>query len=125
MFNKIPTFVTSPDLYLADRNIYGSSRSRVGMEEVNLKLTDQTVPVTPAGNLLYVNAVGDKHYELANHLGNVLNVVTDRKLPFDSNTNSLVDYFIADVKSYSDYYPYGMQLPYRHGIQGDNYRYSF
>ena len=74
------------------------------------------------------NKVGDKQYELANHLGNVLNVVTDRKLPFeyDSNTSGLVDYFTADVKSYSDYYPFGMQLPKRHGREGiEDYRYAF
>ena len=31
----------------------------------------------------------------------------------------------ADVKSYSDYYPFGMQLPKRFGKEGDNYRYGF
>ncbi|MNU91499.1 RHS Repeat protein [compost metagenome] len=31
----------------------------------------------------------------------------------------------ADVKSYSDYYPFGMQLPNRKGAEGDSYRYGF
>jgi RHS repeat-associated protein len=95
------------------------------MEQVNKKLSEQVPPVTPTGNLLYRNSVGDKQYELANHLGNVLNVVSDRKLPFDSNANLIVDYSIADVKTFSDYYPYGMQLPYRKGGDGESYRYGF
>ncbi|MNU99839.1 hypothetical protein D3C71_899870 [compost metagenome] len=33
--------------------------------------------------------------------------------------------FTAEVKSYSDYYPFGMQLPNRKGVEGDNYRYGF
>ncbi len=47
-------------------------------------------------------------FELANHLGNVLNVVTDRKLPVADQTDpTKVAYFTADVLSYSDYLPFG------------------
>lgn len=39
---------------------------------------------------------------------------------------SKLDYYLADVDSYSDYYPFGMQLPGRHGIENsDGYRYGF
>ena len=31
----------------------------------------------------------------------------------------------ADVKSYSDYYPFGMQLPNRHGAENGSYRYGY
>jgi RHS repeat-associated protein len=56
----------------------------------------------------------------------VLEVITDRKLPVEGTTGSggYVDYFLADVVSYSDYYPYGMLMPNRHGSVGD-YRYGF
>jgi len=37
----------------------------------------------PQGQTITQQVIGDKSYELANHLGNVLNVVTDRKLPVD------------------------------------------
>ena len=49
--------------------------------------------------------VGSKRYELSNHLGNVLSVVSDRKLVADplNFTN-----FTADVLTYNDYYPGGM-----------------
>jgi RHS repeat-associated protein len=62
-------------------------------------------------------------------------VVTDRKLPFDgvpdANNNPIagtpdgnVDFYFADVVSYSDYYPFGMLMPGRHESAGD-YRYGF
>ncbi|MEM0578753.1 thrombospondin type 3 repeat-containing protein, partial [Flavobacterium polysaccharolyticum] len=45
--------------------------------------------------------VGDKRYELSNHLGNVLSVISDRSLVGANNT------LTPDVLSYSDYYPFG------------------
>ena len=70
----------------------------------------------------FKRVVGDKRYELSNHLGNVLSVVSDKKIP--NFTASSLNYFNADIKSYSDYYPFGMLLPGRHGNSGD-YRYGF
>ena len=69
-------------LILSERNLYGSSR--IGMEKVSRRMSaqPQTAPaLAVSGNILFINTVGDKRYELSNHLGNVLNVVTDRKLP--------------------------------------------
>ncbi len=65
--------------------------------------------------------VGDKNYELSNHLGNVLSVISDRKLyAINGSTNTLS----ADVLSYSDYYPFGQLVPNRHG-SSTAYRYGF
>jgi len=63
--------------------------------------------------------VGDKHYEMANHLGNVLNVVTDRKVG-----NVAMTGYEADIVSYSDYSPFGMQMPGRNGNTSE-YKYGF
>jgi len=68
---------------------------------------------------------GDKFFKMSNHLGNVLQVVTDNKLPDPDGQNG-VDHYVADVVSYSDYYPFGMQMPgrsanisdYRYGLMG-------
>ena len=58
--------------------------------------------------------LGKKEYELTNHLGNVLAVITDRKIQVQNQNNtSLVDYFLPDVISVSDYYPGGFSLPGR------------
>jgi len=70
----------------------------------------------------YYNMAGDKRYELSNHLGNVLVVVNDKKIPGDAN--AAIPYYNSDIVSYSDYDPFGMELPYR---QHDTpaYRYGF
>jgi len=67
--------------------------------------------------------MGEIHYELPNHLGNVLNVITDRKIAIPTADLTKVDHYTAQVVSYSDYYPFGMQMPGRHGQQ--NYDYGF
>ena len=60
-------------------------------------------------------------YELSNHLGNDISTISDRKLAYGSST---VDYFNADVLSYSDYYPFGMTMPGRQ-YNGGDFRYGF
>jgi RHS repeat-associated protein len=67
---------------------------------------------------------GQKRYELSNHLGNVLAVVTDRKLVHCSNDELM--WFEAQVVSVTDYYPFGMEIrerswsvsAYRYGFNG-------
>ncbi|OWP82669.1 hypothetical protein BWK59_14625 [Flavobacterium davisii] len=66
--------------------------------------------------------VGDKNYELTNHLGNVLSVITDRKLFIGNSANNFT--FMPDVLSYNDYYPFGSLIPNRHG-SSTAYRYGF
>ena len=58
------------DFRLTERNIYGSSR--IGVESI-----DEVLASTVSGNVnidtdLKKQKIGDKRYELANHLGNVL-----------------------------------------------------
>ncbi len=100
------------DMYLTEHHIFGSSR--LGMEQKNLEITEET---TTLDNTVFENKVGDKRYELSNHLGNVLSVITDRKL------GSAGDYS-PDVVAFNDYYPFGMLLPGRKGSTSD-YRYGF
>jgi YD repeat-containing protein len=78
----------------------------------------------PAETGNYYRYVGDKNYELSNHLGNVLSVVTDRLL-FDYNGVYAGKYrVLPDVISYNDYYPFGMLVPLRTG-NSPAYRYGF
>ncbi|PKP12739.1 MAG: hypothetical protein CVU08_09030 [Bacteroidetes bacterium HGW-Bacteroidetes-3] len=112
-----PAIVVPPtneqmDITLAEHHIYGSSR--LGIQEYT-----SNEAIAPTQEL--TNTIGDKRYELSNHLGNVLSVISDRKIVADplNFTN-----FTSDVLSYSDYYPFGMLLPNRHGNTGD-YRYGF
>jgi RHS repeat-associated protein len=127
------------DLRLTERDIYGSSR--LGTENIN-----QVIASTIRGhiniNTDLTQVVGDKNYELSNlpttfGIGNVLQVVTDRKLAQDNGVydpitglyssateDGIVDYYTSDVVSQSDYYPFGMLLPGRNSSE-DEYRYGF
>lgn len=80
--------------------------------------------------------LGNKSYELGNHLGNVLAVVSDRKLPVDDGVynnagiktsgspDGTIDYFAADILSATDYYAFGAPMPGRQFNNG-SYRYGF
>lgn len=62
--------------------------------------------------------LGKKNYELSNHLGNVLAVVTD-------NINmTAAEGVFATVVSSTDYYPFGLEMKGR-TYSNDKYRYGF
>ena len=114
---------SSNQLSLLERNIYGSSR--VGMEQANQAMLSEVTNTSPAPPVVFDNGIGDKRFELANHLGNVLNTITDRKLPVsDLAMAPKVAYNQSDVVSYSDYLPFGQVMPNRHGSD-NSYRYGF
>jgi photosystem II stability/assembly factor-like uncharacterized protein len=99
------------DFALAEQHIYGSSR--LGMLKTNQLLVEKSQPVEV--DLAYSSRVlGEKQYELTNHLGNVLAVVSDKKLADNE----------PDVSSTTDYYPFGMAMPSRTWNR-DSYRYGF
>jgi RHS repeat-associated protein len=99
-------------LRLTEHHIYGSARLGIQTYDIDENsLTSNT----------FGNEIGDKHYELSNHLGNVVSVISDRKLAkFD---NGIFTKFTPDVLSFSDYMPFGMVMPNRNG--GEGYRYGF
>ncbi len=66
--------------------------------------------------------LGEKNYELNDHLGNVRVVVTDRK--FSDIVDSLPANYTADIVSLYNYYPFGMNMPGRNSSPG-NYRFGF
>lgn len=99
--------------------IYGSSRLGVWS------------PNAPATYLDGLNArgdeyriAGDKMYELSNHLGNVMVVVSDKKLGIDNNADGKANAYYADVVSANDYYAFGMPMPGR-SYSSPSYRYGF
>jgi RHS repeat-associated protein len=66
---------------------------------------------------------GNTYFELSNHLGNVLAVVTDRKLAQPDGSGG-IDFYRPDIVSSSDYYPFGYEMNER-GFSSPNYRYGF
>ncbi len=116
---------------LAENHLYGGSR--LGLEKRNELLVNKkfdaiidvngpalftawvdqgNVPITTSGTL--TGFLGMKTFELSNHLGNVLATLSDRKVAVDDGLGDIA-YFGADVLSFSDYYPFGMQMPGRNG----------
>ena len=90
-----------------------------------------TAPVVPGNTApenIYARTAGNKQYEFANHLGNVLVTVSDRHLQTDDGSYSylggtltqtgtvpdgLLDYYMPQVLTANDYYPGGMPMPGR------------
>eukprot|EP01034_Spumella_vulgaris_P017385 gene17385-22174_t len=72
-------------------------------------VTADPMPVTPTKEpTAYVP--GFKRYEFSNHLGNVLVTISDVPLGVDAGNDGNVDYYMPDVKTTSDYEPFGAPL---------------
>jgi hypothetical protein len=52
--------------------------------------------------------LGYKQFEFSNHLGNVLVTLSDRKVVHDNS--GTFEYYMADVRSYSDCSAFGVAL---------------
>ncbi|WP_163444385.1 RHS repeat domain-containing protein [Flavobacterium columnare] len=77
--------------------------------------------ILPMAQFEYKSVVGDKRYELSNHLGNVLNVISDRPIDYNLGKDSK---YLPEIISYNDYYPFGALIPNRYG-SSSSYRYGF
>ena len=71
---------------ITEQHIYGSSR--IGMVQTNIDML-----VTFTEDNYFYRILGEKRYELSNHLGNVLSVISDRRLAFDSDANGTTNYY--------------------------------
>ncbi len=93
---------------LMEQHIYGSAR--VGYVQPEQMLYP-SVPQNPHAldSCRYTIFEGWKRYEIANHLGNVLAVITDRKRGKGSYDD--IEWFAADVLATQQYYPFGMLMP--------------
>jgi hypothetical protein len=105
------------EFMLSERHIYGSSR--IGMDvSTHVFGPDPYTALTET-----TRELGRRQYEISNHLGNVLSVITDQKLPVVDAT--VVVSYSAVVVTATDYSPFGVGLygrswsgEYRYGFQG-------
>jgi len=143
VYNKIYSSIGGnqykSELVLSEQSLYGSSRLGLFKPKTGLvashdfttsftgvKFDDIKPGITKNEALPSIEMStyrGQKSYELSNHLGNVLAVVSDR---VNSKTidGVTVDGFEADIQSANYYYPFGMQMPDRN-MSSDEYRYGF
>ncbi|MBA3682731.1 MAG: hypothetical protein H0W73_16450 [Bacteroidetes bacterium] len=74
---------------------------------------------------LVANQLGNKVFELTNHLDNVITAISDRKLAYDNSpVDGTTDYFMPDVIQAGDNYAFGAPMPGRQYNSG-SYRYGF
>jgi RHS repeat-associated protein len=89
-----------------EKHIYGSQR--IGIENTQTQLIGATFNTDTSNHYL-----GNKSFELTNHLGNVLTTVSDKKLPVDTTAHDTINFFVADVRSATDFSPFGAPLDQR------------
>jgi hypothetical protein len=106
-------------LYWAEQNLYGSSRIGIWKPDIEVGATWQL----PLAGYCQHN-IGDYSFEVTNHLGNVIAVISDKLVGIDQDNNSSIDYYDSEILSAVDYYPFGMLMPGRNWNVG-NYRYGF
>ena len=106
---------------LNEFNLYGSNRLGMLTTADTLVCTTCTTAVAPS---VYLSPVGMKRYELSNHLGNVMTVISVKITTVDTTNDGLWDYFNPSLVSATDYYPGGMLQPGR-TFSSSDYRYGF
>ncbi|MEL6637531.1 MAG: RHS repeat-associated core domain-containing protein [Bacteroidota bacterium] len=121
-------------------HLYGSKRLGIEQKQSTVGLVAFTATVSASSGALvgtanreafevrvqeavYGRTLGTKTYELANHLRNVLVVVSDRLLGRSAD-GLTVDGYEAQVLRSTDYYPFGMEMVGRTS-GADAYRYGF
>jgi hypothetical protein len=99
-------------------------------DEVAVGGADPTIEPAPTDKAVsghFLLQRGRKAYEVKNHLGNVLAVVSDLKIG-TGVTNvqpTVVTHYLPDVLELTDYEPFGMQLANRRYVSGERYRFGF
>ncbi len=132
----------SDQLTVSEQHLYPSTplraggSSRLGVRKANrwvarreFRIIGQiydykpTVTVTNVNPLVSQYETGRKKYELSNHLGNVLAVISDNVWA-EVDTEDQVKWFTPDIVAVKDYYPFGMEMPGRN-YSSEGYRYGF
>ncbi|MBK7128592.1 MAG: hypothetical protein IPM74_01250 [Crocinitomicaceae bacterium] len=107
----------NPTCFLTESHIYGGQR--LGIYTRNVDMEASYTPPSTEQRIL-----GNRSYELTNHLNNVLEVISDRLLTIDDNSNGYTDHYLSQILSWTDYTPFGVEMEGRQGANA-NARYGF
>ena len=110
--HKMDTENAVMEYKLIERNIYGSAQVGICKDTVDLNITNSAGALTQA-KYYHARQLNHRQYSLSNHLGNVLTTLGDGKAPVDSNSDGVIDYYVAYIISVSDYSPFGVELASR------------
>lgn len=75
------------------------------------------------GDDVYARVLGNKRYELKDHLGNVRVTLSDRKL--STIVGAKPQNYRPDILTHNNYYPFGMAQTGRYYAGSNDYRYGF
>ncbi len=107
--------------------LYGSAR--LGLQKFFGKKIYPEPPVQSNLYSIHLGKRGDKLFEQSNHLGNVLATVADLKVGQEEAgmIDGQAEYYVANVHSAQDYYPFGWELfgAERRLTPSDKYRFGF
>ncbi|MFZ4400463.1 MAG: RHS repeat domain-containing protein [Bacteroidales bacterium] len=103
---------------LTEFDLYGSSR--IGIKALDLLMQEPAPNLNPT----YSRILGDKRYEISNHLGNVITVFSDRKIAQGGSIGSDITDYKTHLVNSQDYTPFGMAMDGR-GFNIDKYRFGF
>lgn len=104
------------EMALSEQHIYGAAR--IGY----VQLAAEKPSISESG--CFLRYLGEKQYELSNHLGNVLVVVSDRRFAYeDAGAIGNVKYYESDIVAGQDYDPLGNLLEGRNWY--NSYRFGF
>jgi len=139
VYNYLDGFYERDEFYerleLAEHYMYGSSRLGLARKDTMLKgiryrstesgsadldsLYRKDSAAVP--NYVYTRTLGQKLFELTDHLSNVRAVVCDRKIAICDNDT--VKAWVPSILSANDYYPFGSIMPGR-SFNSGSYRYG-
>jgi RHS repeat-associated protein len=112
---KNQDYITNPDLK-AFATMLKDAYSRVAVNRVWLNFLGIDDYTTPAS----WDSVGTRRYELTNQLGNVMAVISDKRLVDSANGS-----YKPDIKTAQDYYAFGAMMPGRSFNAEINYPFGF
>lgn len=99
------------EFYIMEQDLYGSNRLGTREKVVDLNVIPVFDP--DVEGVIYVER-GYKKYELSNHLGNVMMVISDRREGMNCTmAGNTYTYYVADILVATDYYPFGSTMPER------------
>jgi len=116
--------INGTDLTQTALDVYGSSRLGIWKRNVDVLIKPPTLLPGAGDSLTFTR--GSKLFELTNHLGNVLSIISDKRWGVSTNDSTVI-YFNPDLVSANDYYPFGMLEPGRQYAQSmlGSYRFGF
>ncbi len=122
--HKVDMITGVDENYAEQRLMYTLNKQHTFYPWSKFRIDKNNMPVFAFDYPMQTIERGNTHYQLTDHRGNVMTVVTDKKIPHDDNHDGIVDRYTPDVVKATDYSSFGAPLPGR-TYQIAEYRYGY